>query len=159
MFSRFEQQVHPLLKASKPLIFWLSPRYLSWFQSHAKSRGILLFVLEMWRKRVKKMEMLFIRKSFPKNSVFGNWNELSSIAGKWKYCPIYWKWILVDSAKQRTFLYNRRSLKLPNMAPWWGWQCVYKVTFPIGCFDLVSSMPSARKFSAAVHRPLLNVHW
>ncbi len=51
-----------------------------------------------------------------------DWNELSSIAGKWKFCRIYWQWILIEQTSlytvvYRTFLYNPTNLKFPNQAP------------------------------------------
>ncbi len=51
-----------------------------------------------------------------------DWNELSSIAGKWKFCRIYWQWILIEqtflyTAVYRTFLYNPTNLKVSKKAP------------------------------------------
>ncbi len=51
-----------------------------------------------------------------------DWNELSSIAGKWKFCRIYWQWILIEqtflyTVVYRTSLYNPTNLKLPKKAP------------------------------------------
>ncbi len=51
-----------------------------------------------------------------------DWNELSSIAGKWKFCRIYWQWILIEQTSlytvvYRTFLYNPTNLKVPKKAP------------------------------------------
>ncbi len=49
-------------------------------------------------------------------------NELSRIAGKWKFCRIYWQWILIEQTSlytvvYRTFLYNPTNLKVPKKAP------------------------------------------
>ncbi len=48
-----------------------------------------------------------------------DWDELSSIPGKWKFCRIYWQWILIEQAflytvVYRTFLYNPTNLKVPK---------------------------------------------
>ncbi len=54
-----------------------------------------------------------------------DWNELSSITGKWKFCRIYWQRILKEQTSlytvvYRTFLYNPTNLKVPKKAPCWG---------------------------------------
>ncbi len=59
---------------------------------------------------------------FLKFQKMSNWNELSSIAGKWKFCRIYWQWILIEqfslyAVVYRTFLYNPTNLKVPKKAP------------------------------------------
>ncbi len=51
-----------------------------------------------------------------------DWNELSSISEKWKFCQIYWQWILIEptflyTVVYRTFLYNPTNLKVPKKAP------------------------------------------
>ncbi len=51
-----------------------------------------------------------------------DWNELSSRVGKWKFCRIYWQWILIEQTflymvVYRTFLYNPTNLKVPKKAP------------------------------------------
>ncbi len=51
-----------------------------------------------------------------------DWNELSSIPGKWKFCRIYWQWILIEQTSlytvvYRTFLYNPTNLTVPKKAP------------------------------------------
>ncbi len=56
-----------------------------------------------------------------------DWNELSSIAGKWKFYRIYWQWILIEQTSPytvvyRTFLYNPTNLKVPKKAPWSPWE-------------------------------------
>ncbi len=48
-----------------------------------------------------------------------DWNELSNIAGKWKFCRIYWYWILIEQTSlyamvYRIFLYNPTNLKVPK---------------------------------------------
>ncbi len=58
-----------------------------------------------------------------------DWNELSSIEGKWKYCRIYWQWILIERTSlytvvYRNFLYNPTNLKVRTKAP-----CIYTVCF------------------------------
>ncbi len=63
----------------------------------------------------------FLRKLL-KFQKMSNWNELSSIAGKWKFCRIYWPWILIEqtflyTVVYRTFLYNPTNLKVPKKAP------------------------------------------
>ncbi len=65
-----------------------------------------------------------------------HWNELSSIAGKWQFCCIYWEWILIEQTflytlVYKTFLYNPTNLKVPKKAPcqatfWINlWHCIY----------------------------------
>ncbi len=54
--------------------------------------------------------------------VFSDWNELSSIVGKWKFCRIHWQWILIEQTSlytvvYRTFLYNLTNLKVSKKAP------------------------------------------
>ncbi len=53
-----------------------------------------------------------------------DWNELSSIAWKRKFCRIYWQWILVEQTSlytvvYRAFLYNPTNLKVSKKAPCW----------------------------------------
>ncbi len=45
---------------------------------------------------------LIIHSQTPKTLIFSDWNELSSIAGKWKICRIYWQWILIEKASLYT---------------------------------------------------------
>ncbi len=57
-----------------------------------------------------------------------DWNELSSIVGKRKFCRIYWQWILIEqtflyTVVYRTFLYNPTNLKVPKKAPWLACKC------------------------------------
>ncbi len=44
--------------------------------------------------------------------------------GKWKFCRIYWQWILIEqnflyTVVHRAFLYNPTNLKVPKKAPCW----------------------------------------
>ncbi len=64
-------------------------------------------------------------KSFPnsRSSVFSDWNELSITAGKWKFCRIYWQWMLIEQTflytlVYSTLLYNEpNNLNVPKNAP------------------------------------------
>ncbi len=64
---------------------------------------------------------LVIHSQTPKTPVFTDWNELSSIWGKWKFCRIYWLWILTVQTSPytvvyKTFLHNPTNLKIPKKA-------------------------------------------
>ncbi len=72
--------------------------------------------------------LLFFLMKLLKHQKMGDWNELSSIAGKWKFCWIYWQWILIEQTSHytvvyRTFLYNPTNLKVPKKAPCWTSSC------------------------------------
>ncbi len=65
--------------------------------------------------------MFFLVKCL-KFQKMSDWNELSSIVGKWKFYRIYWQWILIEQTSlytvvYRTFLYNPTNLKAPKKAP------------------------------------------
>ncbi len=64
----------------------------------------------------------FFLMRFLKFQKISHWNELSSIAWKWKFCRICWQWILIEQTflyivVYRTFLYNPTNLKVPKKAP------------------------------------------
>ncbi len=66
--------------------------------------------------------ILFFLMKILKFQKMSDWNELSSISGKWKFCRIYWQWILIEqiflyTVVYRTFLYNPTKLKVPKKAP------------------------------------------
>ncbi len=65
--------------------------------------------------------LVFLAKLL-KPQKMSDWNELSSIAGKWKFCRIYWQWILIEQTflcmvAYRTFLFNPTNLEVPKKAP------------------------------------------
>ncbi len=62
---------------------------------------------------------LVIRYPILKTPVFGDWNQLSSLTGKRKFCRIYWQRILIQQTslfpvEYRTFLYNPTNPKVPR---------------------------------------------
>ncbi len=96
-----------------------------------------------------------VSNSFPNSEtpVFSAWIELSSIAGKWKFCRIYWQWILVEHTSlytvvYMTFLYNPTNLKVPKKAPC---ICMYKIAWV--AFRQTCGRPPLCTVCIGNHRP------
>ncbi len=84
------------------------------------------------------------------------WNEFSSIAGKWKFCRIYWQWILIEQTSlytvvYRTFLYNPTNLKVPKKAP-----CTFKKSNLVAD---VFARPLGQHCCSFIGRQLKSIHF
>ncbi len=106
------------------------------------------------------MKLLKIQK-------MSDWNELSSIAGKWKFCRIHWQWILIEQAflytvVYRTFLYNPTNLKVPKKAPcsFWNIATMMKLCNQVSfLFHFPGNPRRSRNDGLNASHVFLNVAW